>query len=121
MRFPCGFLVEFRKNIYTEEYLRKLGLNERQQKAVLHVKTTGKITNQELRELTDVVIKTASRDIEDLVRKGVLVKMGKTGRSIHYVLTGKLDTNWTNRTWRLMPERVCVPDMGHLSDITIGV
>ena len=89
---------EYRKDIYTEEYLRKLGLNERQQKAVHHVKTTGKITNQELRELTDVVIRTASRDLEDLVRKGVLVKMGKTGRSTHYVLAGKLDTNRTNRT-----------------------
>jgi ATP-dependent DNA helicase RecG len=96
--YQSGFLVEFRKNIYTEEYLRKLGLNERQQKAVLHVKTTGKITNQELRELTDVVIRTASRDLEDLVRKGVLVKIGKTGRSTHYVLAGKLDTNRTNRT-----------------------
>jgi len=84
--YQSGFLVEFRKDIYTEEYLRKLGLNERQQKAVHHVKTTGKITNQELRELTDVVIRTASRDLEDLVRKGVLVRMGKTGRSTHYVL-----------------------------------
>jgi len=93
-----GFQVEFRKDIYTEEYLHKLGLNERQQKAVHHVKTTGKITNQELRELTGVVIRTASRDLEDLVRKGVLMKMGKTGRSTHYVLTRKLDTNRTNRT-----------------------
>ena len=96
--YQSGFLVEFRKDIYTEEYLRKLGLNDRQQKAVQHVKTTGKITNQELRDLTDVVIRTASRDLEDLVRKGVLVKMGKTGRSTHYVLACKLDTNRTNRT-----------------------
>lgn len=86
---PCGI---------QEEYLCKLGLNERQQKAVHHVKTTGKITNQELRDLTDVVIRTASRDLKDLVRKGVLVKMGKTGRSTHYVLACKLDTNRTNRT-----------------------
>ena len=96
--FQQGFHVEFRKDIYTEEYLHSLGLNERQQKAVHHVKTTGKITNQELRELTEVVIRTASRDLEDLVRKGVLVKMGKTGRSTHYVLACKLDTNRTNRT-----------------------
>ena len=96
--YQQGFQVEFRKDIYTEEYLRKLGLNERQQKAVHHVKTTGKITNQELRELTGVVIRTASRDLEDLVRKGVLLKMGKTGRSTHYVLARKLDTNRTNRT-----------------------
>ncbi len=96
--YQSGFLVEFRKDIYTEEYLRTLGLNDRQQKAVHHVKTTGKITNQELRELTDVVIRTASRDLEDLVRKEVLVKIGKTGRSTHYVLACKLDTNRTNKT-----------------------
>jgi ATP-dependent DNA helicase RecG len=96
--YQSGVLVEFRKDIYTEEYLRKLRLNERQQKAVHHVKTTGKITNQELRKLTGVVIRTASRDLEDLVRKGVLVKMGKTGRSTHYILAGKPDTNRTNRT-----------------------
>ena len=87
--FPCGI---------QERYLHGLGLNERQQKAVHHVKTTGKITNQELHELTDVIIRTMSRDLEDLVRKGVLVKMGKTGRSTQYVLACKLDTNRTNRT-----------------------
>ncbi len=31
----------------------------------------------------------------------------------------KLDINWTNRTWCLIPERLCVPDMGHLSDVTV--
>ncbi len=96
--FQQGFYVEFRKDIYTEEYLRNLGLNDRQQKAVHHVKTTGKITHHERRELTDVVIRTASRDLEDLVRKGVLVKMGKTGRSTYYILAYKLDTNRTNKT-----------------------
>ena len=37
-----GFSVYFRKDIYTEEYLRKLGLNERQIKAVMYVKEKGK-------------------------------------------------------------------------------
>ena len=82
----------------TQAVMTRLALSERQQKAVHHIKTTGKITNQELRELTGVVIRTASRDLEDLVRKGVLLKMGKTGRSTHYVLARKLDTNRTNRT-----------------------
>ena len=36
--YQSGFLVEFRKDIYTEEYLRKLGLNERRIKAVMSVK-----------------------------------------------------------------------------------
>ena len=37
----------FRKNIYAEEYLRKLGLNERQIKAVMYVKEKGSVTNRE--------------------------------------------------------------------------
>jgi ATP-dependent DNA helicase RecG len=41
-----GFSVVFRKDIYTEEYLRNLGFNERQIKAVMYVKEKGKITNK---------------------------------------------------------------------------
>ena len=48
-----GFRVIFRKNIYTEEYLRSLGLNKRQIGAVRYVKEKGKITNKEYRELTE--------------------------------------------------------------------
>jgi predicted HTH transcriptional regulator len=92
------FVVTLWRDWLTQAVMTRLALSERQQKAVHHVKTTGKITNQELRELTGVVIRTASRDLEDLVRKGVLLKMGKTGRSTHYVLARKLDKNRTNRT-----------------------
>jgi len=52
--YQSGFLVEFRKNIYTEEYLRQLGLNERQIKAVMYVKERGRITNKEYQELTNI-------------------------------------------------------------------
>ncbi len=45
-----GFRVIYRKDIYTEEYLRNLGLNERQIKAVMYVKEKGKITNKEYRK-----------------------------------------------------------------------
>ena len=57
------FVVTLWRNWLTKAVITRLGLSERQQKAVQHVKTTGKITNQELRELTDVVIRTASRDL----------------------------------------------------------
>lgn len=35
-------VVVFRKDIYTEEYLKKLGLNVRQINSVMYVKTKGK-------------------------------------------------------------------------------
>ena len=92
------FVATLWRDWLTQAVMTWLRLSERQLKAVQHVKTTGKITNQEFRELTDVMIRTASRDLEDLVCKGVLLKKGKTGRSTHYVLARKVDTNRTNRT-----------------------
>uniref|UniRef100_A0A7C4YSL3 Uncharacterized protein n=1 Tax=candidate division WOR-3 bacterium TaxID=2052148 RepID=A0A7C4YSL3_UNCW3 len=46
-----SIFVRFRKDIFTEKYLEKLGLNERQIKAVLYAKTKGKITNKEYQNL----------------------------------------------------------------------
>lgn len=48
------FNLWFLKDVYTEEYLTKLGLNERQVKAVLYVKKNGKITNKEYQEINNV-------------------------------------------------------------------
>lgn len=49
-----GFSVIFRKDVYTEEYLRNLGLNERQIKAVMYVKEKGRITNKEYQEINHI-------------------------------------------------------------------
>lgn len=40
-----GVIITLFKDRYTEEQLRKIGLNERQVKAVLYVVENGKITN----------------------------------------------------------------------------
>ncbi|MBA3037356.1 MAG: hypothetical protein FP814_12800 [Desulfobacterium sp.] len=45
--------------------------------------------------ITETIIHTASRDLEDLVLKGVLRKIEVTGRNAHYVLTRKQDMNNT--------------------------
>jgi len=80
-----GFRATFRKDIYTEEYLRELDLNERQIKAVMYVKEKRKITNKEYRELTGLSDEGARIDLIDLVEKGVLQPKG-SGRSAHYIL-----------------------------------
>jgi len=54
-----GFSVYFYKDIYTEENLRKKGLNERQIKTVLYVKEKGRITNKKYQELTGCFRNTA--------------------------------------------------------------
>jgi ATP-dependent DNA helicase RecG len=96
----CGphFVTTLWRDWLTEEVMTRLELSDRQQQAIRQVKIAGKITNQDLRDLTGVVIRTASRDLEDLVKRGVLQKVGTTGRGTYYVLAQKLDTNRTNRT-----------------------
>ena len=80
-----GFSVYFYKDIYTEENLRKIGLNERQIKAVMYVKEKGKITNKEYQGVNGVSNKTAYLELFDAVEKGVLVPEG-SGKGIGYTL-----------------------------------
>jgi len=82
----------------TDEVMADMDLSDRQRQAIAFVKINGRITNKDHRELTGAIIRTASRDLEGLVTKGILSKVGATGRSIYYVLAGKLDIKRTNRT-----------------------
>jgi len=79
-----GFSIIFRKDIYTEEYLRTLGLNERQIKAVMYVKEKRKITNKEYQEINQASRQTASRELTELSDKRILRRVGKTGKSTYY-------------------------------------
>jgi predicted HTH transcriptional regulator len=82
----------------TPKVLAGFNLNERQMKALELVKVHGRITNKDYRQLTDTIIRTASRDLEAMVSKGILHKVGVTGRNAHYVLARKQDVKRTNRT-----------------------
>lgn len=84
--FAGGFQITFLKDIYTEEYLRKLDLNERQIKAVLHVKEAGRITNKNYQELFSVSRITATRDLANLTEKGILKSSGEKGAGSYYHL-----------------------------------
>lgn len=87
-QFRCdGWLwLTFRKDIFTEEYLQSLGLNERQIRAVAWAKEKGGITNAEYQSLASVSARTASRELAVLVQRGVLEQVGKTGRGTRYVI-----------------------------------
>jgi len=86
-----GFRVIFRKDIYTEEYLQKIGLNERQIKAVMYVKEKGKITNKEYQGVCNISERTATRDLSNLVSLGLFMQMGVTGKGTEYILTRHKD------------------------------
>ena len=82
-----GFRVVFRKGIFNEEYLRELGLNERQIKAVLYVKENGNITNKEYQEICEVKERLATMELKDIVERGVFEKVGSRGRGTHYIIS----------------------------------
>jgi ATP-dependent DNA helicase RecG len=81
-----GFNVALFKNVLTEEELVKLGLNQRQVKAVMYVKEKGKITNKNYQQLNDCSRNTASNDLTDLVKKGVFKTSEVRGAGAYYQL-----------------------------------
>jgi ATP-dependent DNA helicase RecG len=81
-----GFLVTLFKDRFTEEELQKLGLNDRQIKAVLYVKEKRKITNGEYQEINETSERTASREIAELVKINILEQAGTFGAGSFYRL-----------------------------------
>jgi ATP-dependent DNA helicase RecG len=78
--------VTFYKDKWNGENLKKLGLNERQVKAVLYVKDNRKITNSEYQKLNNVSKPMASIDLKDLVERNILKRLGITGRGTEYTM-----------------------------------
>jgi ATP-dependent DNA helicase RecG len=90
--------LTFRKDILTEEYLRTLGLNERQIKAMLYVKEKARITNLEYQRLCQISKRTASDELGALEAKGLLERVGTRGKGTYYQLRmqqkGEMGNKW---------------------------
>jgi len=83
------FWVVFKKDIYNETSLKKLGINERQMKAVLYAKENDRITNKEYQSINNVSKRTATNDLTELVEKfKILNKIGTSGAGIYYKTMG---------------------------------
>jgi len=82
-----SIFVRIRKDILTADYLKKLGLNERQIKAVMYVKKEGKITNKEYQAMFKVSKPTATRDLSELAEKQIFNMIGSGKRNIRYILS----------------------------------
>jgi ATP-dependent DNA helicase RecG len=91
----AGFLVMLRGQagedrndvaaIDTSEW-RRMGLNERQIGALLHLAEQRRVTNSDIQELApDVSPETIRRDLADLVERGLLLKIGEK-RGAYYIL-----------------------------------
>jgi ATP-dependent DNA helicase RecG len=83
-----AFWLTFRRDIFTEDYSRTLGLSERQIRAVLYVKASGRITNAAYQRLLQVSKRTASDNLAELERRGLFERVGVTGPGTYYRLKG---------------------------------
>lgn len=82
------FVVTIWRDWLTDAVMAGLGLSERQKKAVRFVKENGRITNTEYQKVADIQKREASRDLKELVDKGVFEKPGSpTGKGTFYVLS----------------------------------
>jgi len=82
-----GFLVTLFKDNFSEEQLMKLGLNQRQIKAMLYVKEKGKITNAVYQTINNVSKRTATNDLSELVENYKLLNNIGFGAGSYYKLT----------------------------------
>jgi ATP-dependent DNA helicase RecG len=83
------FKLSFHKQLFTDEFLKKLELSERQLKAISYIKEHGKITNTEYQAIANISKRTATRELNELKKKDLLVSEGSTGRGIFYRLKKK--------------------------------
>lgn len=81
-----GFLVTLFKDNLTEDQLAKLGLNDRQLKAVQYIKDKAEITNSIYQEINNIGKTTATEDLQLMVELGVIIRKGNIGRGTKYVL-----------------------------------
>lgn len=82
------FVQTLRRDWLTAELFTSLGLGERQIKAMQVARQEHRVTNTGYQKLTGASRPTAKRDLEDLVRKGLLEPKG-AGRGAHYELPRK--------------------------------
>ena len=78
-----GFAVVLRK-FQIPENLESLELNERQKKAIEYISQKNRITNNEYRKLfPGITDRTVLNDLRDMVKKEILVKVGKTKNTFY--------------------------------------
>jgi ATP-dependent DNA helicase RecG len=78
-----SFIVRLRKSRRTAEYLRTLGLNDRQRQALAAVEASGELSARRYQEMFDVSYRTAARDLAGLVRAGLLHREGQGKATIY--------------------------------------
>lgn len=79
-----SFVITLWRDWLTPDVLAKFNLNERQIMGLALLRSEGRITSGTYQEQTGVSRQTATRDLEDMVLKGILDRHG-TRRGAFYV------------------------------------
>ena len=82
--------VTFYKNKWNLENFKKLGLNDRQIKAVIYVKENGSINNSKYQAINNIGKTTATEDLQKLVEMEIFTEPAIKGRGSKY----QLKINW---------------------------
>ncbi len=83
------FVVTVWRDWLTDAVMEEMGLNQREKEVVQYIKTRGQIGNKDYQDKFDVSKPTASRHLDVLSDKGLLAKVGTTGKGTHYVIRRK--------------------------------
>ncbi len=86
-----GMTVTLYKNIWDEQYLRKLNLNQRQIEVVRYVKEHGRITNHEYVKTFKASVRNSSRALAELVSMKILQRFG-AGKEVYYTLYNAINS-----------------------------
>lgn len=71
-----SFVLTLWRDWLTADMLAKLQLNDRQLKGLTLLRAEGRLTNGKYQELTGISRQTASRDLDEMVKKGILNRYG---------------------------------------------
>lgn len=80
------FVLTLWKDWLTPKIIESLELTDRQKKAVQRARNGEQFTNKSYQEFFNVSKPTASRDLDELVIKNILARIGKTGKGTYYIL-----------------------------------
>jgi ATP-dependent DNA helicase RecG len=94
--FDAASPYTFKLTVFTlahkqKSEIEKMGLNERQLQALDYLRKNQTITSAIFQELFDASKPTATRDLSELVNKGLIIREGKTGKGTNYRMAERFE------------------------------
>ena len=64
----------------------KSEFNERQERAMEYIRVKDQITNANYQKINKTTKKTATRDLQDFIKRDIFIRKGRTGKGVYYIL-----------------------------------